>query len=129
MNKLQHPFKSPNFIHSVRHALTGLLSVLRTERNFQTHMVLTALVVLVGLYFQVNRGEWIILIFCMALMMAVETLNTAIEHLIDLCLGDTYNEKAKRIKDISAGACLITAIGVGIIGTFIFWPYMFHKST
>lgn len=120
----QHPFKSRSFLHSLGYALNGLKSAFRSERNFRTHTVMTIVVSVTGLYFQVKAVEWAILIFCMTLMMAVEALNTALEYLVDLWADGVFNEKAKLVKDIAAGACLITAVGVGLTGLLIFLPYL-----
>lgn len=122
----QHPFKSRNFFHSLGFALNGLKAVFDTERNFRTHTVITVLVSVAAWYFHVSPIEWAILIFCMMLMMTVEVLNTAIEYLVDMIVGGAPNEKAKFVKDIAAGACLITAIGVAFIGSFIFLPHLFR---
>lgn len=125
--KPQHPFKSRSFWHSLGYAMNGLQSTFRSERNFRTHTLMTVIVSVTGLYFQVQPIEWAILIFCMTLMMAVETLNTALEYLVDLWADGVFNEQAKLVKDIAAGACLITAVGVSLTGLMIFLPYIRDK--
>jgi diacylglycerol kinase len=120
----QHPFKSPSFLHSMGYALNGLKSVFRSERNFRTHTVMTVIVSGTAVYFQVSPLEWGVLILCMTLMMAVESLNTALEYLVDIWADGVYNEKAKLVKDIAAGACLITAVGVALTGFAIFLPHI-----
>jgi diacylglycerol kinase len=123
----QHPFKSRSFFHSLGYALNGLRAVFRTERNFRTHTIMTVIVTVLGFYLQVRPLEWAILILCMLMMMTVEALNTAIEYLVDMIVGGAPNEKAKLVKDISAGACLTTAVGVGLAGAIIFSPYILTK--
>lgn len=120
----QHPFKSRSFLHSLGYALNGLKSAFRSERNFRTHVVMTVVVSVSGAYFQVSPIEWAMLIFCMTLMMAVETLNTALEYLVDMWADGVFNEKAKLVKDIAAGACLITAVGVALTGLIVFLPHI-----
>lgn len=120
----QHPFKSRSFLHSLGYALNGLQSAFRSERNFRAHTAMIVVVSGVGIYFRVSFIEWAILIFCMTLMVAVETLNTALEYLVDMWAGGVYNEKAKLVKDIAAGACLVTAAGVALSGFMIFLPYI-----
>ncbi len=53
-----------------------------------------------------------------------EALNTAIEYLADE-VNQEYNEKIKLIKDLSAGAVLISATISVIIGGLIFVPKLF----
>jgi diacylglycerol kinase len=57
-------------------------------------------------------------------MMAVgitEALNTAIECLTDL-VSPEFHPLAGKVKDISAGAVLIAAIGAAVVGAVIFVP-------
>lgn len=123
----KHPFKSKSFFHSLGYALNGLKTVLQTERNFRTHAVLTVAVTAVGLYYGVSQVEWALLILCITLMLAVEALNTAIEYLVDVWAGGVYNEQAKAIKDIAAGACLVTATGTAVTGFIILLPHFLNQ--
>lgn len=120
----QHPFKSRSFLHSLGFALTGLRVVFQSERNFRTHLLMTVLVAGAALLLGVSPPEWAVLIVCMTLMITVEALNTALEYLVDMLAGQEYNEKAKMVKDISAGACLVTALGVAMAGALIFVPHI-----
>jgi diacylglycerol kinase len=120
----QHPFKSKSFIHSLGYACNGLKSALNSERNLRTHTALTIMVLAAGVYYRVSRWEWAILLLCITLMVAVELLNTALEYLVDMLVDGRHNHNAKMVKDIAAGACLITAIGTAITGFLIFLPYL-----
>jgi diacylglycerol kinase len=51
-------------------------------------------------------------------------LNTAIEFLTDIVSPD-YNLKAKKVKDVAAGAVLISAIAAVVIGAVVFLPKLF----
>lgn len=117
-------YKSKSFRQSLYYAMDGLRSVLRTERNFRTHVLIALLVTGAGFFFHISRLEWVLLILCMAVMMAVEALNTAIEVLADAFSEGEYSEPAKRVKDIAAGACLLAATGVAASGIIVFLPYM-----
>jgi diacylglycerol kinase len=121
----QHPFKSKSFLHSLGYALNGIKTVLQTERNFRTHAILTVLVTAAGLFFRVSTTDWALLVLCITLMLVVEALNTAIEYMVDLWAEGYYSERAKLVKDIAAGACLMTATGTSITGFIIFLPYIF----
>ena len=52
----------------------------------------------------------------------MEILNTALESLVDLTVGQTYHELAKIAKDCAAGAVLMSAIVAMIIAILIFAP-------
>lgn len=110
-------------MHSLGYACNGLKSAMNSERNLRTHAVLTLLVIAVGWHYQISRWEWAILLLCITIMVAVELLNTALEYLVDMLVEGHHNHNAKLVKDIAAGACLLTAIGTAITGFLIFFPY------
>lgn len=55
------------------------------------------------------------------LVISLELVNTAIEITVDIC-SPNINNKAKKAKDTSAGAVLVSAIMSSIIGLIIFIP-------
>lgn len=122
--KPEHPFKSRSFWHSLGYALNGLKATFYTERNFRTHLLLTVLISLLAAFLQVSPTEWAILILCMTVMIAMETLNTALEYLVDLWADGAFRQRAKRVKDIAAGACLVTAVGVSLSGACVLLPHI-----
>jgi diacylglycerol kinase len=54
-------------------------------------------------------------------VITAELFNTAIEKLVDLVSPD-YNRQAGFIKDVAAGAVLVSAIIAALVGLFIFIP-------
>jgi diacylglycerol kinase (ATP) len=74
-----------------------------------------------GFYFNITNGEWIVIILCFAIVMTAEAFNSAIEKLVDF-VSPGIHPQAGKIKDIAAGAVLITAIIAAIIGCIIFIP-------
>jgi diacylglycerol kinase len=119
-------FKTKNFAQSVGFAVSGLRNAIETERNLRTQLVIAALATVAGVLLRVSLMEWSLLVLCMGVMMAVETLNTAIEYTVDLMTGGIYHEKAKAAKDAAAGACLLTAITVAGVGACIFVPHLWQ---
>ena len=55
------------------------------------------------------------------MVLALETLNTAIEKLVDF-VSPGYRKEAGLVKDIAAGAVLIAAIAAVIVGIIVFVP-------
>jgi undecaprenol kinase len=68
-------------------------------------------------------AEWMWIIQAIFLVFIAEFFNSAIEENVDL-VTEEQNEKAKRSKDMAAGAVLLTAIYAIIIGIYIFYPHM-----
>lgn len=58
---------------------------------------------------------------CIALVLSLEALNTAVEHLTDLVSPD-YHPLAGKAKDVAAAAVLIAAMGAIVAGGLIFLP-------
>lgn len=106
------------------YALAGLRTVLLMERNFRFHLLVMIIVIGLGFVLQVNRLEWFILILVIGFVLVAEMFNSVIERLIDYIKPDIHPE-AKKIKDMAAGAVLITAIVSIIVGCMIFIPKLF----
>lgn len=109
-------------IYSFVYAFQGLVSFLKKEHNAWIHCLAIVVVCCTGFYFQINTIEWCIVLLCFGLVLSAEAFNTAIERLVDLVSPD-YHPIAGNVKDVAAGAVLICAIIVAIIGLIIFIPY------
>jgi diacylglycerol kinase (ATP) len=109
------------FIRGFGYAINGIWHAAATQLNFRVHLVAALIVVYMGYALHVSTNEWLWIILCIAMVLVAELFNTAIEFLVDLVSPD-YNKKAGLVKDMSAGAVLITAIGALAIGLIIFVP-------
>ena len=109
-------------LDSFRYAFKGIADLFRHTPNARIHLFATCCVVIAGFFFGITRIEWCILILCIALVLAAEAANTAIEYLTDLVSPD-YHKLAGKTKDVAAAAVLIAAIGAAITGIIIFVPY------
>jgi len=110
-------------LRSFKYAINGIVDLFANTPNAKIHLVVSLIVVICSFYFDITRGEWIAIIFCIGLVLAAESLNTSIEYLTDLVTKD-YHELAKKTKDAAAGAVLICALTASIIGCYIFFPYV-----
>ena len=54
--------------------------------------------------------------------MVLELLNTALESVVDLTVGQSYHELAKIAKDCAAGAVLVSAIAAVIVASCLLVP-------
>ena len=75
--------------------------------------------------FNIAATEWIAVGFCIALVITMEMINTAIENVVDLTSPEQH-PLAGKAKDIAAGAVLVCAIISGVIGLLIFLPKGWH---
>src|SRR5690554_5348853 len=107
-------------IRSFQFAIEGIGYAIKTQKNLKIHGFIAIVAILLSLYFQIERWEWIVLLLVFAMVLTSELLNTAIERTIDLITQD-YHEYAKCAKDVAAGAVLISAIIAVIIGFLLFF--------
>lgn len=113
-----------NFIKGFVFAFSGLFLLIKTERNFQIHLIIFSIVLFFGYYFDITSLEWIIILIVSGLVFSLEAVNTAIEKLSDV-VEPKLNEKIKIIKDVAAAAVLVASIFAAITGIIIFWKYTF----
>ena len=94
--------------NSIKIALSGIWEVLKSQQNAKIHLIISLVVIMAGLLLKIPRREWIDLVLVMGLVWMAEILNTAVELMMDH-VNPEQNDSAKLIKDISAGAVLISA--------------------
>ena len=111
-------------IRSVGYALNGIRILIISQHNAWIHLLAAIIVVLAGFYFHLARAEWLWIILAIIWVWAAEALNTALELLTDLISPDIH-PLAGKVKDVAAGAVLITAIGSVLVGLLIFGPHVF----
>lgn len=123
MNNNKDTFSFTGRVRSFRHAIDGIIEIVKGQHNAWVHLVATFCVIVVAIFFQVTTTEWCILILATILVWATEALNTAFEFLCDVASPD-FHPLVKKSKDVAAGAVLISAIGAVIIGLIVILPYV-----
>lgn len=106
---------------SFRYAARGIVSMIRSEPNARIHLFMTLLVLGAGVYFRIERSEWLAVALAIGGVFAAESLNTAFEALCDVA-SPRRNPQVERAKDIAAGAVLIAAIVATSVGLLVFGP-------
>lgn len=121
--------KNNSFIGSLKHAIDGIESAIKTERNLKIDICFAVLVIVFGTLFRLETWEWIVCIAWIVTVIGAELFNTAIENIVDMASPD-INSYAKNAKDMSAGAVLVLALGAAVSGVLIFAPklYLFISS-
>jgi diacylglycerol kinase (ATP) len=108
-------------IRSFGYAFKGVAYATTSQLNFRIHLVATTLALLLGYFLHITTSDWQWIMLCVTIVLVTEIFNTMIETLVDL-VSPGYNEKAGRIKDMSAGAVVIAALFALITGFIIFLP-------
>jgi diacylglycerol kinase len=110
-------------IASFSYAFAGIGFVVRYEMHMRIHLIAAIIVILLGIYFRVSPADWRWLVVAIAMVVAAEAVNTAVEQTCN-AISISYHSSIKAAKDIAAGAVLIVALAAAIIGASVFWPYM-----
>jgi len=110
-------------IKSFRYAVKGLAKIFHEEQNLKIQVFFSFFVVIIGFLFQISRLEWIALVLVMGLVLVMETINSAVERISDV-LKPRINDYVMEIKDILAGAVMLSAIVAVVVGSIIFLPYL-----
>ena len=77
---------------------------------------------LMGLFFHISKVEWLILVLLIGLVLSLEAINSALEHLSDYASSKEIHPTIKMVKDLSAAAVLIMAMAALVVGIAIFLP-------
>jgi diacylglycerol kinase len=105
----------------LKHAMNGLVELIKNERNARFHLVSTAVVIYVGWKVGFEASEWLWISLAVAGVWVAELLNTSLERITDL-VSPEQNELAKKAKDYAAGAVLVMAIWAIIVFLLVAVP-------
>ncbi|WMX14662.1 MULTISPECIES: diacylglycerol kinase [unclassified Aureispira] len=111
-------------IASFKWAIKGLKDLFSNHPNAQVHLLATVLVIPIAFFLQITLIEWALIILCIALVTAMEAMNSALEYLADK-ISPEHDELIGKSKDIAAGAVLLSAIGAALVGALILGPKLY----
>jgi diacylglycerol kinase (ATP) len=106
--------KNRPFRERLGFALAGLKAGWQRERSFRTHVVFAALALLALLVLRPAPVWWGLVAVVVALVLALELINSAMETIIDLLHPDRHPE-IKAVKDMVAGAVLTISLAALVV--------------
>ncbi len=109
------------FLNSAMHAVRGLLYCIQREKNFRIQFVLAVIAFFAGAFFGLATQEWMAILLCIAAVLGMEIMNTAIERLCDV-ITTSIHPAIKQVKDIAAGGVLLVSVISLATGCMIFIP-------
>lgn len=112
-------------IKSFGYAFKGIGLAFKFGWNIVIQLLCAIAVVIAGFIFNISVYEWLAVVFCIGLVIAFEIINTAIEKIVDF-ISPGYHKQAGIIKDLAAGAVLVTAILSVVIAGIIFVPKLIN---
>lgn len=111
---------------SFGHAIDGIWHLVRTQRSFRIHIAAAAAVLVAAAVLQFSPVEWAVLVLTIALVLALEGLNTGIEIAVTLASPGRRPE-AKAAKDVAAGMVLLGAVAAVVVGVLLFGPHLLAR--
>lgn len=101
-------------------AIKGFFGAVCSEGHLRFHLVAAAYVLVFSSFYNFSAAQWAVLIILIALVIAAELVNTAIENTCDAVTTE-QNEHIRRAKDMAAGAVLVLSIAAAAIAVIFFW--------
>lgn len=115
--------RGKSFVYAGR----GICVLLKTTHNAWIHVSVFVIAVVLGFFFHITRIEWVLITFAGGFVLVSEAFNTALEIDINLT-SPTYHPYAKDVKDVAAGAVLLSALTALVVGILIFGPYLINTA-
>jgi undecaprenol kinase len=107
--------KNLRFRHRIRFALAGIAEVWRRERSFRTQALIAVAALIVVVMIRPGLVWTAVVVVAIALVLALEMVNSAIEYMIDHIHPDVAPE-IRRAKDVAAATVLVASAGAVVVG-------------
>ena len=109
------------FLDSFKYAIKGILAAFKSERNLKIQMAFAVAAIFFGFALQISEVEWIAIVICIGLVFVSEMFNTSFEKMLNF-IHREHHAEIGLIKDISAGAVLLSATSSLIVALIVFTP-------
>ena len=110
--------KNRTFWHRLGFAVAGIVAVWQRERSFRTQAAAAVAALVVTLYLRPGLLWVAAVVLSVALVLALELLNSALEAMIDHLHPDIA-PAIKIAKDAAAGAVLLASFGAAVVGALM----------
>ncbi len=114
------PISSKGLMDSFNNALKGIVFVFKSQRNIRIHFLFAFAVILLSFFFNIDKSEIILLFVVISFVLVAEIFNSAIEMIINL-VTEEYHPIVNRIKNVTAGAVLLSSVNALVVGYLIFF--------
>ncbi len=125
MQKEQEVKKPRNWFDSLNCAVEGVIYAFKTQKHIRYHYVIAALALFLSLLLRLPVVEFVLFSISIVILLFAEMLNTAIEEAVNL-IEERHHLYAKNAKDVSAGAVLISSVGVAVMVYMIFSKHLYE---
>lgn len=101
------------------YAWNGIRAAVQQERNFRFHLCAAFYALVASWLAELSRVEWSLILFCIACVLGMELMNSAVERAVDKP-DTTHWWSAGAAKDMAAGGVLFVALGALAVGLCLF---------
>lgn len=108
-------------LFSIKYSIDGLVYAYANEKSLLLHGVLSTVLIILGLFFHISKTKWILILITLAVILAIELVNTAIEAVVDMYT-TKFNPLAKIAKDCGSAATFVLVVVGAIISGSIYIP-------
>lgn len=115
-----------HWISKFRNAFRGVRLAMAGQSSFYVHLPMAGLVIALGIYLECSHWQWCILALCIALVITLEIINSAIETLAHALCPDHHPAVGKAL-DMASAAVLIASLIASAIGLTIFSTQLLTK--
>ena len=114
-----------NRLESFNAAIEGIILATKTEKNMRIHFTVALLAIFLALFLRVSKIDVLFIFISAFFVLFAETLNTSIEYLADY-LSKEYSPEIEAVKNLAAGAVLLSSFGSFVVGYIIFSKYLYY---
>jgi len=115
--------KNQTFLKRLEIAFLGIIAAFKQEANFRIQSVVAVVVIFFTMVLGLDSVEKSVMFLTILVVLSLELINSQIEKFLDI-IEPKLHIKVKIIKDFSAGAVLLSALGSIIIGWLILMPHI-----
>jgi diacylglycerol kinase len=109
------------FLKSIGYAWQGIKYCFMSEKNFRIELIVALITFAFAIVLRIGINEWLAILFCCALVLSLEIMNTAIEKLSN-AVSTSIHPVIKLVKDMAAGAVFLVSIISLVTACIIFLP-------
>jgi len=124
------PSRSPQttrvLLRSFGYAFAGVAYIVRTQQNARIELAIAVGAVALAAWLGLSPLEWAVLVITIALVVALEWINTSLELAVSLASPERHRS-AKAAKDVAAACVLLGAITSIIVGLLLFAPRLVSR--
>ena len=113
-----------HWLTKFRNAFRGIYFGSAQQSSFLVHAIAACIVMAAATALRCESWQWCVLLLCIAIVLSLELMNSALEHFAKGVCGEENTEVGKAL-DIASGAVLCASVFASIVGTVILGGQLF----